>query len=208
MVGGTSVKVLAMLGWLLELKHLELCSQGLLIPASALEVGGGRRRAHWGNGGWSTQGLAISGPAIRTRGQGLSICGLSLATCLAHRLLDGPSLPMPSSLGRLANGPVSGVLDTAGWRRSRGGGGATTAGPAAGIPGAGAAPGTVAAAPVALPTTLAPPGGSPKEEPGAPCCCGEGAPDGGAPVEFPLPPVEPERWVVAGVALAMVSSSI
>jgi hypothetical protein len=162
MVGGTSVKVLAMLGWLLELKHLELCSQGLLIPASALEVGGGRRRAHWGNGGWSTQGLAISGPAIRTRGQGLSICGLSLATCLAHRLLDGPSLPMPSSLGRLANGPVSGVLDTAGWRRSRGGGGATTAGPAAGIPGAGAAPGTVAAAPVALPTTLAPPGGSPR----------------------------------------------
>jgi hypothetical protein len=28
MVGGTSVKVLAMLGWLLELKHMELCSQG------------------------------------------------------------------------------------------------------------------------------------------------------------------------------------
>jgi hypothetical protein len=60
-------------------------------------------------------------------------------------------------MGRLANGPVSGVLDTAGWRRSRGGGGATTAEPAAG-----AAPGTVAAAPVALPTALATLGGSPR----------------------------------------------
>jgi hypothetical protein len=44
------------------LKHLDLCSQGLLVPAIAVEAGRGRGRAHWGNGSWNTP---LTGPLAR-----------------------------------------------------------------------------------------------------------------------------------------------